>query len=70
MKTYRLFFTAASIFLLLFGYFVLQDRALYLSTLNSAPFRIFILVRCVEFLLPAALCATIGLIFRRKSKSA
>ena len=70
MKKYRLFFAASILFVLLFGCCILHEWALYTSTLNSAPFRIVVLILCVELLIPAALCATIGLILRRKNKSA
>lgn len=66
---HRFFFAAALILILLGGGSILMDWMRYHQTLHSAPFRIFILVRCVEFLLPAALCGAIGLILRRRHRS-
>ena len=43
------------------------DWHTYTTTLNSAPFRIFLLVRCVEFLLPAAAFFLWGAVLRREA---
>ncbi len=44
------------------------DWLKYKNMGNSAPFYVFILVRCLEFLLPAIITTIIGLVLLKKDK--
>ena len=56
--------------LLLIGFVVqtLVDYSRYDSTLNSAPFSLWVWVNAVCFLLPAVIALTIGLFIGKKAK--
>ena len=59
--------------LLLFVAFVVHtivDYSRYNTTLNSAPFYVWIFVNAVYFVLPAILLLLIGFVIRKKSKTA
>lgn len=44
------------------------DYYQYTHTLNSAPFWVWILVRGVEFLIPAAILALVGFLLHKKKE--
>ena len=45
---------------------VLRDWSVYSTTLNSAPFRLWVLVDAVYFLLPAAILLVVGHLLKRR----
>ncbi len=45
---------------------IILDRAAYSSTLNSAPFYLWVLVDAAYFVLPAVIALTVGLVLRGK----
>ena len=56
--------------LLFFGFIIntILDYSRYNSTLNSAPFYIWIIVNMIYFLVPAITAFTIGVVLRKKQK--
>ena len=56
--------------LLVLGFIVntIIDYSRYNSTLNSAPFSVWILVNAIYFVIPAAVAFVIGLIVGKKAK--
>lgn len=46
---------------------VAVDYYRYQSSLNSAPFRVFVLARALEYLLPGLLCLLAGLFLRKRA---
>ena len=44
------------------------DYMRYSSALNSAPFRVWILVNAVYFILPAIIVFIVGIVVKRKNK--
>ncbi len=64
----RLFLIIAAILAGLFLIFTLMDFVGYKSSLNSAPFYAFVLVRAIEFLIPALIAFAAGLILKRKAR--
>ena len=57
---------ATALFLLLFVVFCAKDTKYYNTTMNSAPLRLFYLVRVIEFALPAAICGGAAWILKKK----
>lgn len=55
--------------LLVIGFVIalVRDYIVYNTTLNSAPFSLWIAVDCVYFLLPAGILFAIGLILKKKA---
>lgn len=43
------------------------DYYRYQDSLNSAPFRVFVLARALEYLLPGLLCLLAGLFLRKRA---
>ena len=68
-KIYKIFYVLAIISAALFVIFTAIDSFKYDSTLNSAPFYVFAFVRCIEFIIPAAVFAVVGFILNRRSKN-
>lgn len=62
-----IFFTIALV-LILYCYIVLRLDYLNNYIFGSAPFYAYILVRSIEFILPAILCIVIGIVLIKKSK--
>ena len=60
--------TAAAM-LLLFAVFCIKDTVYYNSSMNSAPLRVFYLVRAIEFALPAALCGGAAWLLKKEKSS-
>ena len=56
--------------MLILGFVVILnlDRITYYPMGNSAPFYVFILVRCLEFLLPSIIFTIIGIVLLSKNK--
>lgn len=55
--------------LVLIVWFIMKtifDYGKYSSTLNSAPFYLWILVNALYFVLPALIIFSVGIIFKRK----
>lgn len=65
---YKLFYIIAIVLAVVFCVLVAIDSYKYTTTLNSAPFYIFVLVRAITFLLPALISFIIGKIIRHKLK--
>jgi len=64
-----LYWIISSLVLLLFGSIhLLFDWLSYNSTLNSAPFFLWILVNAAIFGIPAVVCGLVGWILWKKSK--
>lgn len=57
--------------LLFLGFVVktIVDYSRYNSTLNSAPFSVWVLVNALYFVIPAAIALVVGLIIRKKQKT-
>ena len=60
MKIYKICFTARKILLYAFVFSIIRDYIQYDTTLNSAPFYMFILVNAMITLLPAGIMFLIG----------
>ena len=65
---YKLFYGAALVLLLAFCLATCMDYVRYNTTLNSAPFHVFILANAMVFLVPDLLCLLLGRFFKNKSK--
>ncbi len=65
-KLSKLFLIAAVLLVVLFFAATAISWHSYTTTLNSAPFWVFIVVHALELLLPAAVLAGIGVYLRRK----
>ncbi len=66
MKKSNILWTIAAILVLVFFVKTGLDWHTYNTTLNSAPFRVWILVNGVYFLLPAVVFAVIAMVKGRK----
>ena len=64
---YKILFTISILLLIAFVVNTIIDYINYTTTLNSAPFSVFILVNAIVFILPSAILAVIGFIIKRKS---
>ena len=60
MKKSKVLYSIAAVLVLVFLVKTGVDWHTYNTTLNSAPFRLWILVNAIYFLLPAAVLAVIG----------
>lgn len=67
-KIHMIFYALAIISIALFAIFTIIDGLRYDSALNSAPFYVFVLVRCVEFLIPASVFSIVGFVLNHKNK--
>ena len=65
MKKSKILFTIAAILVLTFLVNTGLDWHTYNTTLNSAPFRYWVLVNAVYFLLPAGVLTGVGMYFNR-----
>lgn len=63
---YKLFYIIAIVLAAVFCVMVAIDSYKYTTTLNSAPFYIFVLVRAITFLLPALISFIIGRVIHKK----
>jgi hypothetical protein len=66
MKGIRLLYGAAALMAVFFAVHVLVDWAQYDPYANSAPFRLWIYVDALLYLVPAALMVTAGIIASKK----
>lgn len=66
---YKIFYIAAIILATAFCVLVAVDSYKYTTTLNSAPFYIFVLARAVVFLIPALITFIVGKILHKKSNT-
>lgn len=65
---YKIFYIAAIILAAAFCVLVAVDSYKYSTTLNSAPFYVFVLARAVVFLTPALVSFIVGKILHKKSR--
>lgn len=66
MTKSKILYTIAAILVLVFSVKTGLDWHTYTTTLNSAPFRYWVLINGIYFLLPAGICATVGAVLKRK----
>ena len=66
VQAYKLLYGAAVLMLFGFGIHLLIDYMQYSTTLNSAPFCVWVLVDSLLWLIPAALSFAAGYIAKRK----
>ena len=69
VQTYKLLYGAAVLMVLGFCIHVTVDYCQYSSTLNSAPFTVWILVDSLLWLIPAALAFAAGHIAKKRKMS-
>ena len=57
--------------LLVIGFIIntIIDYSRYNSTLNSAPFYLWIIVNAIYFMVPAIIAFVVGLVIRKKTKT-
>lgn len=67
-RLYKVFYGAALLLLLAFCAATCMDYVRYTTTLNSAPFYVFILVNAMVFLVPDLLCLLLGYLFKKRAK--
>ena len=65
LKLYKVFYAAALLLLLAFCAATCMDYVNYTASLNSAPFRVFVLVNAMVFLVPDLLCLFLGYLFKK-----
>ena len=68
LTLYKIFYIAAIILAAAFCVLVAVDSYKYSTTLNSAPFYVFVFARAITFLLPALISFIIGKVIHKKSK--
>ena len=66
VKAHKLLYGAAALMVLGFGIHTLADYCRYDGTLNSAPFRLWIYVNAMLWLIPALLAFLAGFIANKK----
>ena len=66
MKKSKILWTIAAILVLVFFVKTGLDWHTYNTTLNSAPFRYWVLVNAVYFLLPAGVLTVVGMVLKHK----
>ncbi len=64
---YKILFTISILLLVAFAVKTIIDYINYSTTLNSAPFSVFILMNAIMLILPSAIIALIGFIVKRKT---
>ena len=64
---YKSLYVIAIIFILIFSITISIDYFNYDIYTNSAPFYTFVIVRCIEFLLPSIIFFTVGKFIKIKS---
>lgn len=63
---YKSLYVIAIIFILIFSITISIDYFNYDIYTNSAPFYTFVIVRCIEFLLPSIICFIVGKILNNR----
>ena len=66
MKKSKILYAIAAIFVVVFFVNTGLDWHTYNTTLNSAPFRYWVLVNAVYFLLPAGVLTVVGMVLKHK----
>lgn len=66
MKIYNICFSASRILVIAFVISAIRDYMQYNSTLNSAPFYVFILANVVVTLLPSGIMYAIAKVLKKK----
>lgn len=66
MKKPKFWFILSAVMALVYVVKIPLDYHVYSTTLNSAPFRIWILVNTVYFLIPALIFLIVGLALKKK----
>ncbi len=66
IKVYKIIFGISVLFVIVFGVATFIDYTRYSTTLNSAPFYVFVLLNAIIFGVPSLICAVIGLILLKK----
>lgn len=65
---YKLFYIVSIVLAAVFCVLVAIDSYKYSTSLNSAPFYVFVLARAITFLLPALISFIIGRVIYKKVK--
>ncbi len=65
---YKIFYIAAIILAAAFCVLVAIDSYKYTTSLNSAPFYVFVLARAVVYLIPALVAFIVGRIIHKKTR--
>lgn len=65
---YWITFAATIVLLLCFAGFTIADYIHYDDMVNSAPFDVFILIRGIQFVIPAAITFIVSIILKKKIK--
>lgn len=66
---YKVLYITSLLLTLAFVVFVVLDACFYNSMFTSAPFYAFVLVRVIEFLIPAAIVFAVARLFHKSCKS-
>ena len=69
VQAHKLLYGAAALMVLGFGAHTIVDYCRYDTTLNSAPFRLWIYVNAMIWLIPALLAFLAGFILSKKEKT-
>lgn len=65
---YKIYYLLSVVLFVFFIILLSVDYFNYNTTLNSAPFRYFLAVRLVEFLIPSLIMLAIGGVLKKKYK--
>ena len=68
IQGYQWLFVLSAILLAAFAVFTGLDYIAYQDSFTSAPFSVFVLIRAIEFVLPAILVSLVGLIVKMRRK--
>lgn len=64
----KLCYGISALLVLAFAMKTMVDYTRYSSTLNSAPFYVWILINAVYFILPAMIAFVVGIVIKAKTK--
>ena len=67
MKYYKVCYWVGGLFLIAFPVKLIKDYIIYVTTLNSAPFYLWVLVDGICYLLPAAILILIGKYLKKRA---
>ena len=67
MKKYKICYWAGILLLILFPAKLIKDYIIYVTTLNSAPFYLWVLVDGLCYLLPAAILVLLGKYLKKRA---
>ena len=68
MKKSNILWTVSAILVLVFFVNTALDWHTYTTTLNSAPFRYWVLVNAIYFLLPSLILSVVGIVLKSRSR--